>query len=261
MNNYLRSVFAEFKKRKRSLFLLLHVLIPILFSVVLSSYVFLRKDTQLINDRSIFVTFFELLSIGAPLIIAIICGLSAESEKEAGNFQNMLVRTETKVITFLSQLTMLIFCFLFSTFFSIIIYVVALKYLIGINIVDLGFYLTMGVVFTISCSFQYGLSMLISYRFGMGLNSIIGIAGLIIAALSPTMLVDKVWPFLPWSWPIRIPMYFFWNKVGIQSNGYFAYSEYNTVITGFCVLIISSISIVIIDLIWFQNWYGKSTNE
>ena len=95
MNNYLSSVFAEFKKRKRSLFLLLHVLIPILFSVVLSSYVFLRKDTQLINDLSIFVTFFELLSIGAPLIIAIICGLSAESEKEAEQTEKVTERVHS----------------------------------------------------------------------------------------------------------------------------------------------------------------------
>ncbi|OQR54194.1 lantibiotic immunity ABC transporter MutG family permease subunit [Bacillus sp. CDB3] len=257
MSQYFRCLLAEFKKRNRSLFLLLHLVIPLTLSGIWMTYISARKD--LVNPQFIYVTFFELLGIGTPLIISIICGVVSDSEDEAGNFQNMFGLTKNKTITFISQISMMILSYFFAILLAISTYTLALKYLVGVDEINFSLYFLNGLIFTLCSIFLYFFYQVIGYKYGIGMCSIGGFAGLIIAALSVTSIGDKVWMFLPWAWPNRFSLYLFGHSEISQSTITDNYINSTSILKG-CV---SSVifTIIIISIFWFKNWYGRKAND
>ncbi|MDG0949139.1 lantibiotic immunity ABC transporter MutG family permease subunit [Bacillus paranthracis] len=259
MSQYFRCLLAEFKKRNRSLFLLLHLVIPLVLSGIWMTYISARKD--LVNPQFIYVTFFELLAIGTPLIISIICGMVSDSEDEAGNFQNMLGVTKKKTVTFISQISMMILSYFFAILLAISTYTLALKYLVGVDEINFALYFLNGLIFTMCSIFLYFFYQVIGYKYGMGMCSIGGFAGLIIAALSITSIGDKVWIFLPWAWPNRFSLYLFGQLENHQSTITDNYTNSTIVLNGCIILFIFTVIIIIISIFWFKNWYGRKAND
>jgi ABC-2 type transport system permease protein len=259
MLQYIRFLSAEFKKRNRSLFLLLHLVIPLTLSGIWVTYISARKD--LVNPQFIYVTFFELLGIGTPLIISIICGVVSDSEDEAGNFQNMLGLTKSKAVTFISQISMMILSYFFAILLAISTYTLALKYLVGVDEINFSLYFLTGFVFTLCGVFLYFFYQIIGYKYGIGMCSIGGFAGLIIAALSITSIGDKIWIFLPWAWPNRFSLYLFGHSEISQSTITDNYTNSTIVLKGCVSSFIFTIIVITLSIFWFKNWYGRKAND
>lgn len=213
-------------------------------------YIAVRKD--FINPQALYGLFFELLGIGTPLIIAIICGVVSDSEEEAGHFQNMLRLTKRKAITFSSQISMMIVSYGFAILLAISLYTFALAYLVRVAEINIAHYYLTGMVFIICGVFQYFLYLMIGYKYGIGMCSIAGFAGLIIAALSQTSVVDKVWIFLPWSWPNRFSTHLFSQSILVD--------KYTSVLKGSVTAFIITLSVIVISILWFKNWDGRKAS-
>lgn len=255
MLQFYRCLLGEFKKRKRSLFLLLHLSIPIILPAVLIMY-FLSRNVSISAEAS-YTIFFELIGVGTPVIISILCGMVADSESEAGHFQNMLGLIQSKTISFISQTTMMIFSYGAALFLTIIAYTLALKFLVGVGEVYFTLYFLTGIIFIITSIFQYLFHQVIGYKYGIGMCSIFGFGGVIIAALSLTTIGDKVWRFLPWAWANRFSGYLmdYWKMTDIKlvSNP--------LMVTGGYFFLMLTVGMLMLSIIWFNNWSGRKTSD
>ncbi|MFP7335924.1 lantibiotic immunity ABC transporter MutG family permease subunit [Shouchella clausii] len=252
---FYRCLMSEFKKRKRSLFLLLHLSIPVMLPAALVMY-FLSRNGSIGSEAS-YVTFFELIGVGTPVIISIICGLVADSENEAGHFQNMLGVIQSRALSFISQTTMMIFSNCIAMFSTISIYTLALKSLVGLDEVDFTLYYLTGIIFVVASIFQYLFYQVIGYKYGIGSCSLWGFAGLIIAALTMTSIGDKIWAFLPWAWASRFSEYLsnYWKTVDIELVGN------PMLISGGYSLVILTGGMIIVSIVWINHWAGRKSND
>lgn len=250
-----RCLLGEFKKRKRSLFLFLHLGIPLILPGTLVMYFLSRNDS--ISSEASYIIFFELIGVGTPVIISIICGMVADSENEAGYFQNMLGVIQSKTISFISQITMMIFSYSAAMFLTISIYTLALKFLVGLEEVYFTLYCLTGIIFTVASIFQYFFYQVIGYKYGIGICSICGFGGVIIAALSLTAIGDRVWGFLPWAWANRFSEYLknFLKITDIKLV------NNSMLITGVYYFFILTIGMMILSIVWFNHWAGRKTND
>lgn len=255
MLQFNRCLLSEFKKRKRSLFLLLHMCIPLILPGALVMYFLSRND--LISSEASYAIFLELIGIGTPTIISIICGMVADSESEAGNFRNMLGIIQSKSISFVSQTTMMIFSYSVAIILTISIYTLALKYLVGVNEVHFTLYYLTGIIFSITSAFQYFFYQVIGYRYGIGICSICGFGGVIIVALSLTTIGDRVWGFLPWAWANRFSEYVmdYLNTADLD-----LFSNPMLVTGGYSFLILT-IGLIILCIVWINRWTGRKTTD
>lgn len=257
MLQFMRCLSAEFKKRRRSLFLLLHLIIPLALSGALVTYILARNDTM--SAESAYAIFFELVGVGTPVIIAVICGTVADSENEAGNFQNMIGVLKSKIVTFISQTSMMLICYCLAVLLTISTYVLALKYVVSIEGIQYTSYLFTGLIFCLSVAFQYFFYQIIGYKYGIGMCSIGGFSGLIIAALSLTTLADKIWMFLPWSWPNRFSKYMIGhhNLNQLSASG----DSHEFLLKAVIIAFIMTLIIILVSIFMFYNWAGRKTNE
>ncbi|WP_025692419.1 lantibiotic immunity ABC transporter MutG family permease subunit [Paenibacillus zanthoxyli] len=251
MLQFYRCLLSEFKKRKRGPFLFLHLGIPFLLPVVLIMY-FLSRNTP-VSAEAGYVVFFELVGVGTPAIISVICGIVADAENEAGHFQNMLGAVRSKSVAFISQTTMMVLSYYAALFLSISIYTLALRYLMGMHGINFTQYQLTAIIFTLASIFQYFFYLIIGYKYGMGICGIFGFGGVIIAALCLTTLGDKVWEFLPWSWANRLSGYF---EGDLKIRG----GDFLWASGGYGVLFLT-IGIVILSIIWINRWSGRRSSD
>lgn len=255
MLQFHRCLLGEFKKRKRGLFPLLHLSIPLILPGTLVMYFLFRND--LISSEASYAVFFELIGVGTPAIISIICGMVADSESEAGNFRNILGIMQSKTISFVSQTAMMIFSYSAAMFLTISIYTLSLKFLVGVDEVHFTIYYLTGIIFAITSAFQYFFYQVISYRYGIGICSLCGFGGLIIVALSLTTIGDKVWGFLPWAWANRFSEYVM---------GYLKTTDVDLVsnpmlVTGGYSFLILTTGVIVLSIVWINRWTGRKTTD
>ena len=251
MGKFYQCLLSEFKKRKRSNFLLLHLFLPFILITILVLYTFLRNGP--LSATASYVILFEIIGVSSPVIISILCGMVAEAESEAGQFQNILGVAKSKSIAFLSQITMLLLAYSTAIFLTTSLYVWALKFIVHIEEVHLTLYYSTSIIFIISAIFQYFFYHIISYKHGIEISGIFGFMGMIIAALSLTSLADNIWPFLPWAWANRFSEY----VTHFFSVTNFEVMNDSTQVTGlfsFCSL---TICIIFINIVWIQKWEGR----
>ena len=181
----------------------------------------------------------------------------ADSENEAGHFQNMIGVIQSKTISFMSQTTMMIFSYGAAIFITIFIYTLALKFLVGVNEVHFTLYYLTGIIFIGTSIFQYFFYQVVGYKYGIGICSICGFGGLIIVALSLTTIGDKIWGFLPWAWANRFSEYLtdYWKMTDIT-----LFSNPMLVTGGYSFLILT-VGMAVLSIVWINNWTGGKTTD
>lgn len=248
---FFNSLLGEFKKRKRSLFLLLHVCLPFLLPTILVLYALLRNAP--LSAEAYYSILFQLIGVSTPVIISILCGLVADAESEAGQFQNILGVAKSKSISFFSQITMLLLSYSAAIFLTISFYVCALRWIVHVEDIHLSLFYGSGIIFIIAAIFQYLLYQFISYKHGIEISGIFGFAGMIIAALSLTSQGDKIWPFLPWAWANRFSDYFT-HFITVTDFELINERIQVTGLFSFCCL---TICMIFINFAWIRNWEGR----
>ena len=104
-----------------------------------------------------------------------------------------------------------------------------------------------------------------SFRWGMGASIGISIGGLLMAALmGATSLGDKIWQFIPWTWPVRLAIlpgaYLqFAGGYAISTGSYFLGFVLNQLVMGLAASSLCLVAALIGGFIWFNRWEGRKS--
>lgn len=232
----------------------LHLIIPIAFSTVLILYFYERDQSQF----HLYKSFMEAIAVALPLLIGVLCGMTASLEEQAGKFQVLLGSTSPKVIAYASKMLMLLFMELCSIGIALFIYIIGLKFILHVPDLSYDIFITGGAWLVAGSVALYCIYFFISCMFGMGASVLIGGAGLLMTALMNTGLGDAIWKYNPWAWGIRLS--------GLNGILHFKEKGDNPLLmheinSGVLVMIFGIICIIIASLIWFSKWEGRKTFE
>lgn len=248
MNTLFRLVIGDFRKIQRSAIVWIHVIVPILITAAFLSYYSFSN----VNSVSKIEGFMQVLSIGFPLIIGIVCAMVVEQEAFAGNFQELLM-SKHKLLNFVSKVCMLILMALGSLITAVGGLALGLEFLLHKNPFSAAFYGKIILLLLLCEVFLYLLHLLCSFKFGSGASIGIGIAEGLVSALMLTGLGDGLWQLIPCSWGGRICNYY------IQLNTYkeniqIYRQEFQSQID---IFIITTILLFLASLFWFNNFEGR----
>ena len=249
MLNLWKSIKTEFIKLKRTPILYIHLLIPILGSILFLSYFSVSNwDTA-----TKLITYFRSLAIVFPLLIGIITGIIIEQEEQAGSFQNMFVLFKKKAIFYCSKLLILLILSIASILMATFIFAFVFKNF------DMIFYMKLGLTLFAGNIFVYVMHLFVSLKYGKEASIGLGIAGVLLSALMRTGLGDNIWYFIPWAWALRFCDYLMSMELNqLNLNDVTLISSINN---GAIVLILTTLVSLILSISWFNKWEGRKSYD
>lgn len=256
MRLLLRCLKADFLKGKHTSFMWLHFIIPIVCPCILILYFFGRDQSQF----HLYKSFMEAIAVALPLLIGVLCGMTASLEEQAGKFQVLLGSTSPKVLAYMSKMLMLLLMGFWSIGLALFIFIIGLKFILKVPDLSYDIFIMGGASLVAGSVVLYCIYLFISYKFGMGASVLFGGAGLLMTALMNTGLGDAIWKFNPWAWGIRLSglngvLHF--KAVNKGDNPLFMH-EINS---GVLIMVFGIIFTIIASLIWFSKWEGRKTFE
>lgn len=178
---------------KRTFVLSLHVVAPLLFSLLYIVYYKIRLPNQDVNFIALF--YYEALMIAYPLMISLVCSLVTSNLMQANRGQAMLGAT-SRIKFFITQLfTLYVLGILAMALGSIMLYIS-----FDIPLQQQRMYFLYTVIFI---TFLYVLYYTVSLAFGTGLTIVVGGTGFLVTALMFTGLSEGIWYYIPFAWGPR----------------------------------------------------------
>lgn len=258
-------VGSEWLKTKRTPIRYLIVLMPVIFTALIVWYYSMRTikgDLQI----SIFEVFFMVwTAMIIPLGVGLISGLSIYWEELAGGFNGLLGAKLPRLNLYLGKLMVLALSVSASTLLAVLTLVAGLRFILKIAVSTPIFIAAaiMGVIGTLPL---LAFHLWVSLAWGMGVSIGIGGAGLLIAALMGTSLGDRIWPFVPWAWPVRLsmlPSAYLLYQPGMEDPPVIISSGFiiNQTIKGLIPAAIFFLIMLVCGIIWFKGWEGRKVYE
>lgn len=246
MMNILRS---EFYKFKHTWIPWAHLILPVLYALLFYGT---AKITGLKNfdDMDIIQNYLLLLGAVLPIICGAVTSKVVDMEAGAGRFQVLLSTTKSRSKAYSGKLLVLLVIFFFSTSFAIAIFAILFghqstaAWLIELFLIFVG------------CLSIYMIHLWVSIMIGGGASIGLGFVETLIALLSMTNLGDKIWYFLPCTWPSRLSAIY---VVGSKLTDCSYLLKELTM--WMCVALPITLVIFISSLLWFNRWDGKSLSE
>lgn len=240
----LREFLSNFTKVRRTPFVLLHLLPPVVVTALFLTY-YAFAGYRIIPDVRLF---FVILQICWPVFAGIIVPIFIHLDSNINGIQNALGLVESRSSVYLGKLLFLLF---FSAV-SILLY--ELCFYVGVHlfpdsgIVKPGFCVIIFLSFLFSNLFLYLFHVLIAFRFGSSISVLAGIAGTIFAGYFENAIGDKIWMVIPWEWGVR----FLESHLGMSDA---------LVIPGMAALLMITSMILAISVLWYNRWEGKVIQE
>lgn len=242
---------ADIIKLKSTQMLWMHLYIPILGLIIFLGY---YSNTSWSNFAEV-SAYLQVLCMVYPILIGIITSMAADQEYEAGRFQNILINSKPKYLTFISKLILLLLLGTLSVILAVFGFYIGYSS-IGNNIYPISINLAVIGILIGSNVFQYILHLFLSYRFSKGVSIGIGIVESLTSALFLTGMGDGRWPIVPSSWSIR----FIGSLLMKYQNGSNVFIDPD-LHSGIIISIAATIFFFIIMLVWFTRWEGKKLEE
>jgi ABC-2 type transport system permease protein len=249
MVQFFRLVRADFQKIKRSSLLWIHILVPIFIAAAFVAY----YSFSPVKEVSKISGYFEVLSIGFPLIIGIVTSNALEKEEEAANFQQLLT-AECRMAGFLSKIVMLFLLELFSLFIAAGVFAAGMKFSKVDNLISAAIYGKIVLLLFSSMIFLYFLHVLCSLKFGSGASIGLGIGESLISALMLTGLGDKIWKWIPCAFGVRFSDYYIALNANTTNRAYIM-GDFKS---GICTCTVMTTVIIIISVVFFYSFDGRS---
>lgn len=251
MGTLFKFIRSDFQKIRHTPIVWIHIIVPILISMLFVAYYTASPAT--IDNVSKVGLYIELLSMGFPLIIGIVCGMVVEQEADAGNFQELLMARH-KLLKFFSKLCMLLIMGLGSLVAAIGILGLGLEFLVHKNVFSVAFYGKIIFILLFCEIFIYLLHLLCSFRFGSGASIGLGIAESLVTALMLTGLGDILWKWIPCSWATRIPELYITLKIDSGKHLFLINDFYS----GIYICLAATILLLLISFLWYNYFEGRS---
>ena len=249
MSQFKNLLKADIIKLKSTQMLWIHLYIPILGLIAFLSY-YSYAPYSSYNKVS---AYLEVLCMAFPILIGIITSMVSDQEYMAGGFQNILISSETKSLSFISKYTLFLLLGILSTLLSVVGFYLGFS-LMGKNNFPLNMYLAVVGILIGSNMFEYVLHFFLSFRFSKGISIGVGIVESLISALFLTGMGDGRWPFAPCAWSMR----FIGSLLARYQNVNFVDPDLHL---GINICIFGTVLSFLIMLIWFTKWEGKKAEE
>ena len=242
---------TDIMKLKSTQIFWVHLYIPLLTLLIFLSYYSISPASTF----SKIAAYLQILGMAFPAVIGIVTSMVAEQENSAGGFQNILLSSRPKYLAILSKLILFIALGTLSTSLAVGGFYLGYSFM-GNNIYPGQFNLILVGILLGSNVFQYIFHFFLSFRFGKGISSGLGIAESLLAALFLTGLGDGRWPFVPSSWGIRFVSFFLLK----QQNPAISFKGTN-LIPIICFSCLATIIAFLSLLVWFSRWAGNKREE
>lgn len=247
IKNIIRCVKSDIIKIKRTQFILIHLLIPVLSSLLFSAYFNATRPNNINNVSA----FLEAVAIAFPFIAGIIVAIIIQLEQNAGNFQSMLSILASKNTVYMGKIVFFILFASGSTIIGVSLFAVLYP------IIPFSFYIKVISILIITIIPIYIILFMFGLSFGKSASIGVGIVGSLISALMLTGLGDRVWKFIPWAWGVRFVDFYFLKYIDYTT---YSYLIREIRIGKMCAIIISVI-LFVYSLILFNFWEGTKGNE
>lgn len=251
-----RYIWADILKTKRTPLIWMHAAAPLLCAVFFLLYMYGRVH----EPFALYHDFTSTIAVIYPLLIGIVCGMAASVEEQAGHFQMMLAVPHSKIVSFASKLLLLLLLNILSVCLAVGLYLIGLTFFLHVHDLPYLVFLKGGVWLIAGSVPLYMLSFFVSIKYGMGPSSLLGGAGLLMAALMNTGLGDIIWRYVPWAWSVRLAgleglLHF--EKV---KKEFLPYVMHDMRI-GEMMLYFAIIILFLAGLFWCQRWEGRRSYE
>ncbi|MBU3155710.1 lantibiotic immunity ABC transporter MutG family permease subunit [Clostridium estertheticum] len=257
--NIFKCISADWMKTKRTAIRLIFISIPITYSILMLLYFSNNKTQYIMYDG-----FFKVISVFLPLLVGLISGLIGMQEEGAGNFSIILSSTVPRTTSYLSKLFLLEFMTTISIFLSTSMFLLGMRFILHIENIQYSLFFQGSLLTVIGCLFLYVFYLFLSFAFGMGVSIALGGAGFLIAAImGATVVGDKIWKFIPWTWSTRLSIIPESLMPGIQLPIGLAPSQVLMWLYGrhLPFVFVITIMLIIASIIWFNRWEGRKSYE
>ena len=242
---------ADIIKLKSTQLIWMHLYIPILGLIIFLGYYSYTPWSSFGKISA----YLQVLSIVFPILIGIITSIAADQEYIAGGFQNILIGSEVKYLTFISKLILFLLLGTLSTILAIMGFYMGFSFIEN-NIFPFTMYLTVVGILIGSNVFLYILHFFLSFRFSKGVSIGVGIVESLASALFLTGMGDGRWPFVPSAWSIR---FIGSLLMKYQNTGNMLLDP--DLKLGMIVSIVATFLSFVIMILWFTGWEGKKAEE
>lgn len=252
-----RCLRADFQKIKHTPFIWIHFIVPSLYAITFLLYLSGRKMPDQLH---LYTGYIETMAVIMPLFIALLCSIVISQEENAGEFQVVRGGAISRSTKCISQIIMLVLMAVFSVFLSISIFVLGLKYILGVSNITYVVFFQGGLWIIVGSIILYLIHLFVSYAFGMGFSTLLGGVGVLVTALMVTGLGDKAWKYVPWGWGVR-----FSDIIGVIHFGKIesAVTFYlmDEMLIAKLILVSTTIIVFFISVLWFTRWEGRKLYE
>ncbi|SFC47231.1 lantibiotic immunity ABC transporter MutG family permease subunit [Clostridium uliginosum] len=261
----IRAMRSDWIKTKKTAFRYIVILVPILFPLLVLTYISNYKLDYTFQIR-VYSLYFETVGIAITMIAAILTGINIMGEESAGEFRGLRTSPISRTTIYLSKLLMLILITVIDMFVAIGILLLGMKFSYhGANI-QYGMFLEGTLFTTIGALFLYGLYLIISINFGIGPTMVIGTGGTLWAVLFQTGMGDRMWQFVPWAWSGRlgtlpIAMLSGFTKFHNMDDNFVKNLYITEMYKGMPIALISFVVISVIGVLWFKRWEGRKIHQ
>lgn len=231
---------------------LIHILVPFAaITLFIWYYSFSPWD-----EGSKLYAYIQIISVTFPTIIGLITSILATEQQKAGHFQILLSTPLPKYVphlTFLLWLLLFGFC---SSLLTIVGFGFLFRQLLGYTTYSLIFYVKTAILLSISVIPLYLIHYLISFIFGVGYSTGLGIIGSLLSALLLTGLGEGIWSYLPWGINAR-----FSGSLYVSHTMNIDFLALSGMIQSILYILISTLILLIILITATKAWDGRKSED
>lgn len=238
-----RLIKSELYKFKHTWVLWIHFVLPVLYGLVFylaSQTTGLKKFSP---DETI-QNYFTLLGAAVPIVVGVLISKVADMESGAGHFQ-LLLSAPSRTRAYLGKAGALFLGFIWATSVAVGVF----GGIFGHQTLAVWF---AALLLLLAASVAvYLIHLWVALALGSVPSIGLGVVETLIALLAMTGLGDKLWYFIPCTWPARLPGTYI-LAIAYQNHSLLAAEMAKW---GFSALPIT-VMIFIGSIIWFNRWDG-----
>lgn len=258
----IKLLLSEWHKTKRTSVRWFTLCMPLVFSLFVVIYLSIRPNS---SQEFVFEGFFTIWTVFIiPIGVGVLSGLIVYEEESAGDFNGFLLTKISRTKLYLGKFVLMLLCLSICTFIAVLILCIGMDFGMKGEIFT--------SVFVVAATFMVvgtlpilAIHLWLSFAWGMGATIGVSIGGILMSALfGLTGLGTKIWPFIPWTLPIKLgmlPGIYFSDAVQNNSTMELLLNIKQTIIIGGGSVLSWLIIILIGSIIWFNIWEGRTNNS
>lgn len=245
---------AEFLKMQRTWILWLHIAAPL--AGILIFLLYYRISGW--NDWGKISGYIQVVAIVCPTLVGFVCALSAEQEKQAGHFQNILGVGRYQEKNLAVKLASLMLWNLAAVLLAVGGFGAGYYLAVSKMQVPVAFYFVLTGILWVCQLFSYCFHLFLGLKFTKGITIGAGIVESLLAALMLTGMGEGLWQYIPSAWAVRLTGYYIQNAAEVMVNSELVSAQIKL---GCVMLAAFTFTAVLLVFVWFHFYEGNQIED